>query len=61
MNRCKCCGDQIDWIHDSKQWVPVEYRPVVVMPDRARRILSRMRVSGSKGSGRWAVRRAETW
>lgn len=34
MNRCKYCGAQIDWIHDSKQWVPVQYRPVVVRLDR---------------------------
>ena len=35
MSRCKYCGAWIDWIRPPKgRPVPVEYQPVVVMPDR---------------------------
>lgn len=34
MSYCKYCGASIDWIRQPKgRPVPVEYRPVVVMPD----------------------------
>lgn len=35
MSYCKYCGAQIDWIRTTKgRHMPVEYWPVLVMPDR---------------------------
>ena len=36
---CKFCGAQIDWIRTAAgKYMPVEYRPVMVMPDRGTEI-----------------------
>lgn len=35
MSYCKYCGAPIDWIRTAAgRYMPVEYRPVLVMPDR---------------------------
>lgn len=35
MSCCKFCGAQIDWIRTAQgKYMPVEFRPVLVMPDR---------------------------
>lgn len=35
MSRCKYCGALIDWIRTPQgKYMPVEYRPALIMPDR---------------------------